>query len=202
MPTFVPVTDVAAVTVNGSQAGHPAQFGIAALHDGAITSVAIDDLLTIFDTWIAESLLPILCEGTTITNIQARDLTSEDSYDQTSIVETPGSHASPCQPAQVAIVLTKRTSLAGRSRRGRMYIFGVPETYQEDERHITAAAVAAYNAAGSSLLTSFVGGDWTPVVVSYVADGVPRVTPLVTPITALECRDTRFDTQRRRLGRS
>jgi hypothetical protein len=202
MPPFVPVTDVASVTVNGSQAGHPAQFGLDCLHDGAITSITIDDLLTIFDTWIAESLLPVMCEGSTINNIQARDLTSEDSYDQTSIVETDGTNPTACEPAQVAVVLTKRTSLSGRSRRGRMYLFGVPEAYQQDERHITAAAVAAYNEVGSSLMTAFVGTEWTPVVVSYIDDGAPRVTPLVTPLTALECRDSRYDTQRRRLGRS
>lgn len=202
MPTFVSVPEVAQVSVNGSQAGHPAQFGIACLHDGAITSVAIDDLLTAFDTWISESVLPAMCAASTINNITVRDLTTEDSYDQFSVIEADGGAAGDCLPAQTAVVLTKRTSLSGRSRRGRLYMFGVPAVFAEDQRHLTPGALAQYNAVGSSLLALLITTDWTPVVVSYVTAGAPRVTPLVTPISALECRDTRIDTQRRRLGRS
>lgn len=202
MPSFVPVSDVALATVNGSQAGHPAQFGLHCLHDGAITSVAIDELLEAFDTWVGESLLAAMCAASTVNNIQVRDLTTEDSYDQSSVIEADGTSESDCTPAQVAVVMTKRTSLAGRSRRGRMYLFGVSQGALEDQRHLTPTGLSLYNTVGSSLMSVLATTDWTPVVVSYVADGAPRVTPLVTPMTALECRDTRLDTQRRRLGRS
>jgi len=201
MPTFIPVTDVAAVAVNGSQAGKTCQFTIAALHDGTIDSTSIDDLLTIFDTWIAESLLAVMCAETTVTNVSARDLTTEDGFDRFSVIEANGVNEDGCTPAQNAVVLTKRTGLSGRSRRGRMYIFGVPQDYLLDVRHLSATGVSAYNTVGSSLMASFVSTDWTPVVVSYISEGAPRVTPLVTPLIALEINDTRLDTQRRRLGR-
>ena len=202
MATFVPAVNCAEVTVNGSQSGWPCQFGIAAEHDGVITSPDIDDLLEIFDTWISESLLSVMCPGAIVNNVAARDLTTEDSFDISSVIDEPGTGSGDCLPAQVSVCITKRTSLSGRSRRGRMYLYGVRSDLTSDTRHLTSGGLASYNLVANSLTASFVSTEWTPVVLSRVSAGVPRVTALITPITFMECRDTRLDTQRRRLGRS
>lgn len=112
----------------------------------------------------------------------------------TSIVSTGnqlGTRAGDPLPPQVALVLTKRTKLRGKSGRGRMYLCGMSE---DDSTNAvpTAAFLVAATALANHLALPFVGGgsgtSFVPVVVSLIGykrvsvDPGPPPTPKPPPI--------------------
>jgi len=73
-----------------------------------------------------------------------------------------GDHAEDVLPTQTALVVTKRTGLAGRSFRGRMYVPFMPETYSTVDAKPSAAALVAADALASYPLDNITiinGGD-------------------------------------------
>jgi hypothetical protein len=87
-----------------------------------------------------------------------------------------GQIASEAIPTTSAAVITKLTTAGGRSGRGRLYLFGVPETFQDAGQLTTSAIIDI-----ETVLTAFVavvngpGGDgaWKPVVFSRKSSPTP-----------------------------
>jgi hypothetical protein len=103
-------------------------------------------------------------------------------------------------PNNVAIVMSLKTGLRGKSFRGRIYHVGLSDAV------VTANAVTTVQrdalVAGYSLLTTFAGATgeaiFNLVVLSYYASSVLRPTPIATPVTSVTS-DGIVDSQRRRL---
>lgn len=104
----------------------------------------------------------------------------------------PGAESAHALPANVALVITLRTGVRGRSFRGRVYQAPFVEAYNDDDGGPSSVLVAAVQAQWEELLAALVGSGLTLVVASYelvVATDVASVTV-----------DGRWDTQRRRLN--
>lgn len=104
-------------------------------------------------------------------------------------------------PNNVALVMSLRTGIRGRSYRGRVYVGGIPESNALGNNALAAyrdALVDRYD----DLLIFAVGigiPDAQLVVLSYFANGVVRASPVATPVSSVTA-DTRFDTMRRRMS--
>lgn len=109
----------------------------------------------------------------------------------------PGNVVVASLPGNVAMVITLRTALRGRSFRGRLYLAGLPTSIMTGGV-FTQASVDAEITGYETLLTSFGGANNTWVVVSKVQNGVPLGSGVTTPITNITA-DTSPDSQRRRL---
>lgn len=100
-------------------------------------------------------------------------------------------------PPQIAIVVTLRTALAGRSFRGRVYLPGFAEATNSatGTSSLGTAPVGFITAIKSALVTS--GLD-----LGVLSRPAPLATPprsgFITPVTSIVMRDTVWDTQRRR----
>lgn len=113
---------------------------------------------------------------------------------------TAGTRASGSCPPQVAAVVTRRTGLAGRANRGRIYVPAIPESDHENGKCTAAFFVQliAFASFLDDVITVGAGGI-SPVVHSKRLNGVPRdVTILITGVTP---RDTLYTQRRRTLGR-
>jgi hypothetical protein len=98
-----------------------------------------------------------------------------------------------------ALVITKRTSLIGRSYRGRVYCAGVQP--DDANRNLANTAWAAamlqdWNEVIAALETPF---NLVHSVLSRYNAGAPRSVGQLNPITSFGYRNRRVDTQRRRL---
>lgn len=173
-----------------------------AVHSGAYDLAALSALAASVDGWYNEALLPLLPSAVLYEGITVRGLSEEEDLRYDLSEPLPGTDVDGACPAQVAVVITKRTGFTGRSARGRSYLWGIPLSYREDDRHITDFAASAYAEAFDTLTAAVEDADFEPIVLSYFTAGAPRVTATWKSIISWEIRDKRLDTQRRRLGRS
>jgi len=102
-------------------------------------------------------------------------------------------------PASMAIVVTLRTALRGRSYRGRNYVGGISDSSVEGVNLVKPAfraeCVDVFNdLIGGTIVTQ---GAW--VVVSRFHDKVPLTTGVTTVVNTVLTVDNVLDSQRRRL---
>jgi len=199
--TFVPAPKCVQLTVNGEQVGVPCQFGLGLRFPTEPVLTDLDDLLLLVGNWITTQLTTVLNVDSRVTSMKAQALSSGDGIVKAIELDESGTTTEP-MPNQVAVCLTKDTGHAGRSNRGRLYVWGVGSENLANTRTLSLVGLGAYNDVFLSLLTDLAGTDWVPVVISTISAGVPRVTAQITDVFQIVCRDARLDTQRRRLGRS
>lgn len=159
---------------------------------GAISEPAVLDLFAAVKAWQTASWAPQASEDWQTDLYEARDMTVQEGGIYTDIETIPGLYTSPALPAQNTIAISLRTGLSGRSRRGRTYHVGLTEEQVVGSRVVLATATGLA-AAYTALIAAVDGDDWQWVVASYVSNGAPRATALLTPITACILTDTIVD---------
>jgi hypothetical protein len=138
--------------------------------------------------------------GTAISlaNVGIRDIRSAN---QPEFLDTgaavAGTGAGDLLPPQVSFCVTLRTALAGRSYRGRVYLWGYVESQSGATGALSASAaeVAFVTAIKSALVSSAL--DLGVLSRPNPTLPVPKAG-WVTPVTTVVARDLVFDTQRRR----
>ena len=95
-------------------------------------------------------------------------------------------------PASMAIVVTLRTALRGRSYRGRVYCGPHIESDNDSSGNPVAALITAESVQWTNFLTALAGSGVSLVVASYLHASAENVTSVSV--------DGRWDTQRRRLN--
>lgn len=156
--------------------------------------------------WLAQ--LAALCPTTTVfSNVQMRDIRSAGMPLVMSTTPSVGGSASAADalPRQIAACLTVRTNRAGRQFRGRMYWAGFAETANGPDNHMTTAAKTALDAFAAGFVAA-ASPSGSAMAVAHHPTAFDEITGLpispglgfLTPATQVVCRDTTWDTQRRR----
>lgn len=103
-------------------------------------------------------------------------------------------------PRQVALVVTLRTALAGRSFRGRVYVPGFHELANDSTGRATTAARTFAEGLILNIRQQLSVRGLLMGVVSTRANGAPRPTNIITDVTTggVVVRDGTWDNQRRR----
>lgn len=146
------------------------------------------------------NIKPSVAATLALTAVTLTDLNTQtgEVYNVASGLPIVGTNASPSLPNNVAIVLTKRTALRGRSYRGRIYHPGLTEGAVVNNNVPSpgiGTIIAGWNAFLSVTTSSHV---WKMVVMSRYNANSPRVTATTTQVTGLTS-DGSIDSQRRRL---
>jgi len=132
--------------------------------------------------------------------VHAKDLTVAGGaeVDNTVSVGVTGGDPGASMPGNVALAVSFRTGLAGRSNRGRNYIPGVPRPWVAG--NTVAGVWAGYlTTAYDSLITELVASEFTWVVVSRFTAGAVRALGVTNPIINSLVTDLAVDSMRRRL---
>jgi len=136
-------------------------------------ATVITDMLGLKDQWqavIVPLLRPVLSSGTKIGDLRIWSLRYPNIATQIyNMGELMGTVAGDPLPPQVALVLTKRTGMRGKSGRGRMYLCGLSEASSDLGRPSIAIQAAANTLAAAleNILTDVgVAKTYTPIVVS------------------------------------
>lgn len=176
-------------------------FNFLYLDPPIISAAALNALGAELVTWWDAFMQPVKTAGYTLTRLLMRDLTDSNSFQVNYDTGLPlsGTLTGNSMPTNVAWSIKLGTGMAGRSRRGRIYHFGMSEDVVSgnfmDATH-AATVLAAYEA----LLTDTgVLNDWRWVVVSRQQDEAPLLVGQTYPITDISAVDLRVDTQRKRL---
>jgi hypothetical protein len=157
-----------------------------------------DDLFNAFAT----NVMPGINNQYTLTGVTSyvgNDGPTPNIYTSSETPVVGGGSAIPL-PQNCSWLVRKRTDLAGRRGRGRMYWPGVAEGNVGATGVIDGATVTAQQTrcdAWYAALTTAVGARYYPPVVLHRSEGIGE-EPLPTPITTF-VMDNRIATQRRRL---
>ena len=164
-----------------------------------------DSLLTLataIGAWWAADIMPHLTSQLTMREIVARDLTTATGSQAVdpSWAGIAGGVEGTSVPSNVALAISFRTALSGRSFRGRNYISGFDVDHVPNNTINTGVAdalVAAYNDLQTAVTEVLAGVTW--VVVSKFSEGVPRLAGEVTTVLVASLTDYFVDSMRRRL---
>lgn len=167
---------------------------------GPVTATDMSELCLELIDWYNANLKTLHPTTISLVAVKATDLNSASAPAVVITTGLPlvGTAASASMPNHVALTMTKRTALRGKSHRGRLYHPGLVEANCTGNNVIGAnvsGLVTIYNLLRT--LTTTVGG-WELVVVSRVQEGITLVAGEFTPVTNFTS-DGVIDSQRRRL---
>jgi len=203
---YVPVANVAEVEMRMRLAGQSIEntlyFQFASGPSSAELTALGGDMR---DWWIA-SYAPLVSSLVQLVEVNCTDLTTATGP-QVGIAVTDefGTGGSNALSNNVALCVSFRTTMRGRSFRGRNYISGIDRTQLVDsntfETSYATSVHDAYNAINSALSVS---ADWV-IVSRFSGMGgtprrpIPRAAGLATLVTSVVIVDRTVDSMRRRL---
>jgi|SRR5580765_3039494 len=147
---------------------------------------------------------------TTTTALASVTIRSVHAQDQPVVQSTgaavPGTNAGVALPNEMALVVTERTALAGKSNRGRMYIPGYAAVEVLAANVASAAAVTDTTAWAAGFIGIYATQGYTMVIgqkarAAYVGStgtAHPARAATSTTVTSLLVRNNTWDSQRRR----
>jgi len=200
MPT-VPTPNTACVHVRGTNDGQQTENTFFYELAGAVTQAALDALVVAISNAVVSEWIPLMPPGWSGRQIYAEDLTSGSglqAFDNT-IFGMPGEFDSDTLPNNDTLSIARKSALAGRSFRGRIYWQAMSSGYLVSQNRVASSAAISILNAIAALDEAAVLLDWTPVIVSLFSLGAPRAAGVTTPITAWQVVDTILDSRRRRL---
>jgi len=149
-------------------------------------------------------LAALLATTTSLVSVNLRDLRTANLAEFVGAgAAVPGTGAGNPLPNEVALCITLRTALAGKSFRGRVYLGG----FIVGENNASGQIVAALNTNAASFILGNVGDfaaqGLTMAILSRPRPAGPGGVPAayagaLTPVTTAVARDTLWDSQRRR----
>lgn len=140
----------------------------------------------------------VISSAVTLVNVGLRDLRSAN---QPEFIDTgaavAGTSGGDSLPQQISLCITLRTAQAGKMFRGRSYLCGYTEANNTGGAGVSVAVpgVAFVTAIKSALLASSLD---LGVIHRPTVAPLPVTAGFVTNVTAIVCRDSVWDTQRRR----
>lgn len=200
---FIPVDEVARVTITYTDtAGNE---GVNVIHcrtnELPVSVVLMNDLLDGIEAWLTASWAPLVSNQARAIRLEALDLTQDDSFYVSRTISVQGTDPGALLPPQDTVAISLRSPYSGRSRRGRLYHYGLLESRQ-DGGYIDNTSLAAFVTLYEELLTAIAGVNWVWGVVSFVENGVPRSQGLFTGITYIVITDNIVDSQDKRKPRA
>jgi len=199
---FVPVPDTAQLNLGyttdlGDTWSTGLNFELAGGWDGAALLQLCEAAV---DGW-TELMLGIFGTNCNLTSVTAIDLSSASGEyaAATSGLPVAGNRSGQATALNIAMSVTLKTALRGRSYRGRVYHYGLSnEDRQNEKTWQVDDAVTVQNAYDALVDVIELATGAEHVVVSRVSGGVTRITGLTTPVTQIVGRIP-IATQRRRV---
>lgn len=198
---YIPVPNTVKVAMNILTGGQLCAMTFT-VEKGSQPSIAdLEGLNEIFRSWFDNSVKPLMHATCQLTSIVSTDLTTASSPSVTLSVNPPisGTAGGNTSPNNVTLATSFRTSLRGRSYRGRSYIVGIPTSVIQSAVMVAGSYATNIILSFLALRAALVAGAWTHVVVSRVQNKVALAVGVTTPITSYLI-DTFLDSMRRRLA--
>lgn len=197
--TFVPALDTVEVALKFTYGDKTVVNVLNFREPSGVTFAKIQALALIVRDWWSNTMRASFSGGITLVELACRDLTAQNSFVYNLPVSTNNVGTKPggTTPAQVAIVTSHRTGVAGRGYRGRSYWCGIVES-DVDTQIVQTTLATQLGANMTALSTNVSAAGWDWVVVSRWLNGVARVVALISEIASVIV-NTRVDTQRRRV---
>lgn len=162
------------------------------------TTTRLTQIGNTFALWVQTYLLPIMSGGYFARQIVVTALTASTGPQVTiNLTGYQGGQVTAQIGANSAAVLSWRTASIGRSYRGRTYVGALVVNELADSQTIAGAAQVSLLNAGTHLISDLAAIGVILSVLSRVANGVARITGILSEIVSVIV-DSKLDSQRRR----
>lgn len=197
---FIPTADTARVSVVLDWGGQEVVMTFWFKRDGGWTTLLLSTLCDAFLDWLTDHFMPGRSTTLSVTEVNAVDQASVSGPSVTVAPGTPivGAETSDSMAQNVAAVVTNRTTLRGRSFRGRNYVPGIMVGNFASTGVFSTGFVSGLLAVWAFISDIESATDSVHSVVSHFTGGAARVSGVATPIIDYTM-DLPSDSQRRRL---
>lgn len=185
---FIPVPNVAEVVVGCSVNSQDVFSVHNFLYPGSITTGDLMDLAVLVSATWGDQLAPLLSVAIRLDFVRATDLTTSSAGVQEFFPSTNNVGEVGANPLSnnSALVVSWQTANRGKSYRGRTYQGGLPVTAAGNAITVTSTFQTALTVAMTNFMNDIeVGQGVTQVIVSRVANKIPRTTGVATPVTTM-----------------
>lgn len=204
MPALV-VPNAAVLRLIWSLSGQPYAVNVLGVNKNAVSTITQTTVNTlgaaIKTSFSSSGLAGVVGTAVSLQSVGLRDINSANQPELFDVgAAVPGTAVGDLLPPQIALVVTLRSALAGRSFRGRCFLTG----YAESANGATGQASAGAGTASSGFTVAIAGNlgasGFSLAIISRPAPGAspPRPTGMVNNVIAHVVRDLVWDTQRRR----
>jgi hypothetical protein len=198
---FIPVLNTVSCRLVHSFLGQPLTNTLYVNYDHQPDFTDLTSLASVLVNAWSQQIMPNLSTWARFVSVSLRDLTTSSGvvydYSGPPLPVAGGELGSPL-PSSVAIVLSLRTGLAGRSFRGRLFIGGFSEN-QSDGNYMFNNLPTVLKDRLTNVIDAINTADRRVVVVSRYNEQQARPTAVVTPVTSVLARTVRVASQRKRL---
>jgi len=196
---FIPIPNVAQVTVNATFLGQQVQNVYHVRLDDTDPEPSLQDVADTFIAWVIAELVANVSSDVEYRSVIVTDQSVQNGAQYTGAFPpaTNGEQLSAPLPSSNTVAVSWRTGFSGRSFRGRTFHFGLVES-QVTDNEVVGATLTALVADYAQLITDCATAGFPLVVASRYTNGAPRVTGIKTNILSLLI-DPVIDSQRRRL---
>lgn len=196
---FQPVTDAFQILVNYRQAGQQLQNQFYCNVNSSPPTNLHEAIGATFEAWLRDQWSTVASDQAEVNNIVVTDVRTAGGVQLTIVPATPltGDVSGEAMPTGTTITASWRTGLAGRSFRGRTYHVGLAESQCTGNSIASGIRTQMLTAYGRLILDTQ-AGDYPLAVCSRVSNGAPRVSGILTNVSAVIVEEF-IDSQRRRL---
>lgn len=176
-----------------------------------ISQTLANTLMTAFSASLTSSgLAALLGTGVSLQSVAIRSLNAPNQAEFVSnVAPAAGAGVGDLLPLSAAACITVRTALAGKSFRGRMYITGFTEAQNDATGRILTAANSASQSFVNGLAVNLASNGLAFAVLSFARDSItipektiPGKAGFATAATAFIARNNKWESQRKRTGRT
>lgn len=197
---FQPVPNAAEFVVRGTLYGEQVANTFYATHASGWGLTELQAAADEVDTWFSTEVLPELQANYVYTGTFARDLRTAVGFQTSAIAGAgAGGNVSAGKPNNVTVAISRRSGLAGRAARGRIFLPGIAGDMLSTENSITPTFQLLMETAFNLLRVAFDNVDWTEVIVSRTGPGASPTAAIVYTVIEYLIVDQVLDSMRRRL---
>jgi len=168
---------------------------------GEVASADCQTLGEFLADWWSDHMKQLLTDHLTLREVYVRGaerVSGNPEYTATNGLPASGTVGAESMPGNVALCVSFRTGLTGRSYRGRNYISGMNDSVVSGNQFQASFVSNVVNAYGILLDDLPTGFTW--VVASFQTNGVPNIPGRIHPVQSILATDTNVDSMRSRLA--
>jgi hypothetical protein len=197
---FVPAPNIVQAEVRATLAGQKIENRWMIDVLTAVTPTLVDDVANLVNVWAQDTYFDFLPDAVALVATVATDM-SDANGAQVTIAPTgsfTGALGEEPMPNEVTFCISLHTASRGRSARGRSYMLATTK-FTVTGNDLSAGRADQYKGAIQTLIDRVAAAGWSLVIVSYIANGVPRPGgPVYFGVTTATYTDLVVDSQRGR----
>lgn len=197
---FQPCPDIVEIVFDWTMSGAATANVLHFYRSGGYNQVSLDALVAALDSIVPENLTAAFTLTQAYVGVRGKGLGVENDIVSSSGAQAfTGTEINVALPNNVALCLTLRSALTGRSARGRWFTQPPHDGQMASANMVLQSYATLWIDFIRAMINYGALHGWTPIVLSRQTNGAKRAAGVGFPITSVVARNLRTDSQRGRM---